>query len=205
MLGNLILNGRIYGNDERSTVQQDIQRGWWMYCSKRRKNGKGCGKSYSLFFHTFIKGFTIQANSLWRFLKNISIGMNKHKAKGITGVDNSSRSDKGKTRKITPEELLEAINQVLPYFREKHYNKSDIYRVCIEKGTLHKNQIAPTTFYRFVKEYELLKKDVSDNKKRLAFSMQYANQLWQADTMYGPYVKHENGKAGADKTYCLSG
>jgi len=87
MVGNLILNGRIYGNDERSTVQQDIQRGWWMYCSKRRKNGKGCGKSYSLFFHTFIKGFTIQANSLWRFLKNISIGMNKHKAYKLSGVD----------------------------------------------------------------------------------------------------------------------
>ena len=126
--------------------------------------------------------------------KTISTWYYRYKAKGITGVDNSSRSDKGKTRKITPEELLEAINQVLPYFREKRYNKSDIYRVCIEKGTLHKNQIAPTTFYRFVKEYELLKKDVSDNKKRLAFSMQYANQLWQADTMYGPYAKHENGK-----------
>jgi hypothetical protein len=27
------------------------------------------------------------------------------------------------------------------------------------------------------------------NKTRLAFAMQYANQLWQADTMFGPYVK----------------
>jgi hypothetical protein len=25
--------------------------------------------------------------------------------------------------------------------------------------------------------------------------MQYANQLWQGDTMYGPYVKDENGRA----------
>ncbi|MFA5260920.1 MAG: DDE-type integrase/transposase/recombinase, partial [Candidatus Omnitrophota bacterium] len=31
------------------------------------------------------------------------------------------------------------------------------------------------------------------NKKRLAFCMQYANQLWQGDTMFGPYVRdHEN-------------
>ena len=30
--------------------------------------------------------------------------------------------------------------------------------------------------------------DNDDNKKRLAFSMKYANQLWQADTMFGPYV-----------------
>ena len=87
MVGYLILNGRIYGNDERSDVQKDVQRGWSIYCSKRRKNGKGCGKSYSLLFYTFIKGFTIQANSLWKFLKNILLGMNKHKAYTLSGVE----------------------------------------------------------------------------------------------------------------------
>ena len=29
--------------------------------------------------------------------------------------------------------------------------------------------------------------DKDDHKKRLAFSMKYANQLWQADTMFGPF------------------
>jgi len=130
-------------------------------------------------------------NFTWR---TISTWYYRYKANGLTGVENTQRSDKGKSRKITPEELLEAINQVLPYFRERRYNKFDIYRSCIEKGILHKTQIAPTTFYRFVKEYELLKSDVSNNKRRLAFSMQYTNQLWQADTMYGPYVKNEHGK-----------
>ena len=127
--------------------------------------------------------------------KTISTWYYRYKADGITGVQNKKRQDFGKTRKVTPEELLEAINQVLPAFRSRtRYNKSDIYRACIEKGILSKNQIAPTTFYRLVKEYELLKDDVSDNKKRLAFAMQYANQLWQADTMYGPYVKNSDGK-----------
>ena len=28
----------------------------------------------------------------------------------------------------------------------------------------------------------------------MAFAMQYANQLWQADTMFGPFVKNNNGK-----------
>jgi len=128
----------------------------------------------------------------WR---TISTWFYRYKASGITGVQNKKRNDFGKTRKITPEELLEAINQVLPDFRNMtRYNKSDIYRACIEKGILSKNQIAPTTFYRFVKEYELLKDEPADNKKRLAFAMQYANQLWQGDTMYGPYVKNSDGK-----------
>lgn len=117
----------------------------------------------------------------------------RYKNHGITGVASRERSDKGKPRKTTPEELLEAINEALPHFRGKNVSPMSIYRFCIEKELLNKNQIAQTTFYRFIKEYELFKRDVEDNKKRLAFSMQYANQLWQADTMFGPYIKTPQG------------
>jgi len=112
----------------------------------------------------------------------------RYKNHGITSMTNTSRSDKGKPRKITPEELMEAINSALPHFREKRFDKMNIYRFCIERGILNKNQIAQTTFYRFIREYDLLKPNTKENKKRLAFSMQYVNQLWQADTMFGPYV-----------------
>lgn len=126
----------------------------------------------------------------WR---TISTWYYRYKKDGITGVTVKDRSDKGKTRKISPEELLEAINQVLPMFRENKYTKFDIYRMCIEKGLLRKEQIAPTTFYRFIREYDLLNDKIESNKKRLAFAMEHANDLWQADTMFGPYVKN-NGR-----------
>ena len=45
-----------------------------------------------------------------------------------------------------------------------------------------------------VKEYDLLKDDVGENKRRLAFSMRHANQLWQADTMFGPHVQRRQAK-----------
>jgi len=123
----------------------------------------------------------------WR---TISTWLARFKKHGVTGIQNHTRSDKGATRKISPEQLLEAINQVLPFFRAKpHYNRSDLYRRCIELGLLRKEQLAPTTFYRFIHQFELLKDSPADqNKHRLAFAMQYANQLWQADTMYGPFV-----------------
>ena len=117
-----------------------------------------------------------------------------YKHYGVTRLNTKTRSDRGKARKVTPEELLEAINQVLPLFREKAYNKSAIYRKCIEKGLLKKENIGPTTFYRFIREYDLLDScPGKNNKKRMAFAMQYANQLWQADTMFGPYVE-QGGK-----------
>lgn len=112
----------------------------------------------------------------------------RYKNYGITGMNVQPRSDKGKARKVTPEELMEAINSALPAFREKRHTKMSIYRHCIEKGLLQKSQISQTSFFRLVREYELLKPDAAENRRRLAFSMQYANQLWQADTMCGPYV-----------------
>jgi len=81
---------------------------------------------------------------------------------------------------------MEAINAALPHFRDKKYTRMGIYRHCIERGLLRKDQLSQTSFFRFVREYDLL--SGRENKKRLAFAMQYANQLWQADTMFGPYV-----------------
>lgn len=112
----------------------------------------------------------------------------RYKNHGITSMQNPSRSDKGRTRKVAPEELLEAINAALPHFHGKIPNKTAIYRFCIEQGLLNRNQIARNTFSRMVNKYELLKPDPAENKARLAFSMQYANQLWQADTMFGPHI-----------------
>jgi putative transposase len=112
----------------------------------------------------------------------------RYKNYGITGMTHQPRKDKGHVRKVTPEELLEAINAARPHFHDKRSNKRALYRFCVEKGLLHPDRIAQTTFYRFIREYQLLAPENDDNRKRLAFSMKFANQLWQADTMFGPYV-----------------
>ncbi len=112
----------------------------------------------------------------------------RYKNHGITGMTNHSRKDKGQTRKVTPEELLEALNAAKPHFHNQCANKRALFRFCIEKSLLDPDRIAQTTFYRFIRDYNLLAADESGSKPRLAFSMKYANQLWQADTMFGPYV-----------------
>lgn len=125
----------------------------------------------------------------------------RYKNHGITGVNPSPRRDKGSIRKVTPEEVLEAINAAKPHFHQKRYNKMTLYRFCIETGLLRRDQIAQTTFYRFVREYDLLQPESEENKRRLAFSMKYANQLWQADTMFGPHVSHDGKK---QQTYLIA-
>lgn len=108
--------------------------------------------------------------------------------RGAMSLHNKARSDKGKLRKVSPELLLEAIEQVMPMFRDKHPKKSQVYRACIEKGLLRKENVAPNTFSRLVRELELFKPD-SEVKRRQAFSKEFANQMWQVDTMFGPYVE----------------
>ena len=79
-------------------------------------------------------------------------------------------------------------------FRGPH-NVTAIYRACIEKGLLQRERIAPNTFRRVVKAHELLKPDAEiESKRRLAFAKAHANELWQADTMFGPHVQHGAGK-----------
>jgi transposase InsO family protein len=130
----------------------------------------------------------------WR---TIQTWYSRYKKDGTTTVLPKPRSDKGKTRKMTPEQVLEAIEQVRPSFRGPH-NVTAYYRACIERGLLKRERIAPNTFCRMVKAHELLKPDAEvQGKRRLAFAKAHANQLWQADTMFGPYVQHGAGKAQA--------
>ena len=126
----------------------------------------------------------------WRTIQTWYSRFKKH---GLTTMKPKSRSDRGRSRCIEPEVLLDAIEQVLPSFHGKPSNIAAVYRVCIERGILRREKIAPNTFRRIVKHYELLKPDTeSPDKRRLAFAKAHANEMWQADTMYGPYVQNGN-------------
>jgi putative transposase len=137
----------------------------------------------------YLRKFTWRTISTWLY---------RYKAKGVTGLDVKDRKDKGQVRKITPEELLEALNQVIGKFHNRKYTKLDLYRACIQQGLLSRNQISQTNFYRYVREYDLLADDpLKQSKRRQAFSMPYANDLWQADTMFGPYISEGGAKVQA--------
>jgi putative transposase len=130
--------------------------------------------------------------------KTIQTWLWRYKTLGIMSMQTRSRSDKGKRRKVSPEELLAAIEQVLPQFRTRNAPWRHIYRACIEKELIRKECVSQTSFYRIVHEYDLLKPDSeAQNKLRLAFSKQFANQMWQADTLVGPYISHGGAKVQA--------
>jgi len=65
-------------------------------------------------------------------------------------MDSNSRAGKGKPRNHARRSVGSDQHRLAPL-------------PCIEKGLLRADQIALTTFCRLIREYELLKEDVSEN------------------------------------------
>ncbi len=120
----------------------------------------------------------------WRTIETWYVLYNK---RGIEALQSQPRSDKGTLRKVSLEQIQSAVDEVLPLFHVKTPSKMAVYRMCLEKELLTRQSIAPNTFSRVLKEHGMLKSD-QDVKRRLAFSKAYANEMWQGDTMFGPYV-----------------
>lgn len=129
----------------------------------------------------------------WR---TIQTWLSLYKQGGVEMIKSRPRADKGKHRKVNIEPVQEAIDQVRGEFRDKRYNKMMVYRRIIERGLIAQSELSQTSFFRLVKKYDLLTPATeTNNKRRLAFSKQYANEMWQADTMFGPYIR--NGKTSS--------
>ncbi|XVJ69165.1 MAG: DDE-type integrase/transposase/recombinase [Rhizobacter sp.] len=128
----------------------------------------------------------------WR---TISTWLYRHQLRGITTLENKTRSDKNAYRKVQVNQLAEALHEVLPTLSVNKVGllpKSVLYRVLLQRGLFVRSQLAPTTFYRMVRTHQLLE-EASVQKHRLSFAMQFANQLWQADTLHGPSIKQLDG------------
>lgn len=137
-----------------------------------------------------------EGNARFFTWRTIQTWWSRYQKDGITVMQNKPRSDRGTFRKMTPETVLEAVQMVLPSLHKKTFTISQVYRLCIERGLLRRELVAPNTFRRIVNEYEMLKNE-SPNKARLAFAKEHANQMWQADTMFGPYIDTPSGKVQA--------
>jgi len=128
----------------------------------------------------------------WR---TIQTWYSRYKKHGLTSLQNNTRADKGKIRKVDAEVLLEAVRTVLPKLRGEAPKRAMLYRLCIEQGLLTRSQVAPNTFSRLVKQFEMLKPEADcEGKRRLAFAKAHTNDMWQADTLYGPFVTHAGAK-----------
>ncbi len=138
-----------------------------------------------------------QTGGEYRFTwRTISTWLYRYRKNGITTLDNKTRADKNAYRKVQANELAEAINEIIPTLSKNKVGvipKMTIYRLLLQKNYFQRSQLSQTSFYRMVRENNLLNHEQA-RQLRLSFSMQYANELWQADTLYGPSIQQADGK-----------
>ena len=92
----------------------------------------------------------------WR---TISTWLYRFKKHGLTTLDNKTRADKNTYRKVQINELSEALHEILPTLTKNKVGilpKSVLYRLLLEKNFFQRSQLAPTTFYRMLREHALL-------------------------------------------------
>jgi transposase InsO family protein len=157
--------------------------------------------------HVANRTFTDTHNrSDYRFTwRTISTWLYRFKKRGITTLDNKTRADRNLPRKVTVPQLAEAIHTVLPSLsrnKQGQLPKSVLYLRLLEAGLFNRRQLAPTTFYRRLREHRLLDDPDTTERLRLSFAMPYANDLWQADTLHGPAIRQPDG--GWRKTFLVA-
>ena len=137
-----------------------------------------------------------QTDCVYQFTwRTISTWLYRFKKAGITTLNNKTRSDKNSYRKVKVNELSEAINEIIPTLSKNKTGtipKMTLYRLLLKKNYFQRTQLSQTSFYRMVRENDLLNLETT-KKLRHSFCMQFANELWQADTMYGPSIKQFDG------------
>jgi len=109
---------------------------------------------------------------------------------GLEALGPQPRSDRGKPRVISPQlaQLIERLKRENP-----HRNGTTLLRelaLVSEDGTA---PLSESSLYRFLKKQGLTKRQLLAKTGYKKFEAEYANQIWQSDLMYGPYIERDGG------------
>lgn len=120
-----------------------------------------------------------------------------YKKFGFDGLIPKTRTDLNTSRKLT----LDAQQKIIDYKKDyPHISGTLIYQKLVEEGYINQSIVSKSTVLKFIRDNYLLFGD--DGKiDRRAFEMEFANQMWDADTSHGPYLTINNKKI---KTYLIA-
>lgn len=108
---------------------------------------------------------------------------------GFEGLLPKQRSDSGSVRKLT-EEQKETIADIKAKFPKM--NCVEIRNKLVSCGVLDADGASLSTIQRYVRAHFAKGAQNANCKDRKAFEEEFSNGMWQADTLYGPYVSAGN-------------
>jgi len=104
--------------------------------------------------------YDAQTNAQYQFTwRTISTWFYRFKKRGILSLDHKTRADKNTYRKVQTNELAEAIAEVIGTLSQNKTGtipKMSVYRQLLKKNFFQRSQLSQTSFYRLVRENNLL-------------------------------------------------
>ena len=120
----------------------------------------------------------------------------RYRTAGLEALAPKPRADGGQTRIITPQvaQLIERLKRENP-----HRNGTTLLRELALVSEDGEAPLSESSLYRFLKNRGLTKRELLRKTGFKKFEAEYANQIWQSDVMFGPYVE----RAGGGKQQCF--
>ena len=114
----------------------------------------------------------------------------RYRAGGLEALAPKPRQDRGQSRAITPQlaGLIERLRRENP-----HRTGTTLLRELALSSGQSEPAISASTLYRFLKQRGLSEKQLLAPQTRKKFEAEHSNQIWQADMLYGPYVRRTGG------------
>ncbi len=101
---------------------------------------------------------------------------------GLEGLKRKPRNDKGLSRKLSPQtaQSIKEIKELNP-----HKTATLIYHTLLTASALGNPPASLSTVQRYIKTLDL---PVETSVERKRFCFEFANDCWQTDTLFGPYL-----------------
>jgi putative transposase len=114
----------------------------------------------------------------------------RYRTSGFEALAPKPRQDRGQSRAITPQlaDLIERLKRENP-----HRTGTTLLRELALVSGQNQPALSASTLYRFLKQRGLSARQLLAPPAHKKFEAQHANQLWQSDMLYGPYVQRPGG------------
>jgi putative transposase len=109
---------------------------------------------------------------------------------GLEALAPKPRQDRGKARAVTPQlaALIERLKRENP-----HRTGTTLLRELALSSGKNEPPLSSSTLYRFLKQRGLSERQLLSPQTRKKFEAELANQIWQADMLFGPWVARPGG------------
>ena len=121
----------------------------------------------------------------------------RYRRQGLDGLTPKPRQDRGQLRALTPETaaLIERLKRESP----SRTGTALLTHLALEAKSRNAppTDVSPSTLYRFLRARGLTERQLLQDKTAASshkkYEAQYANQTWQSDLLFGPWVERPGG------------